>query len=54
MRLAIAGYAALIWVCISAFAVASIDRYSPVWSWQTLVVFGGAAVVFAITSKKNA
>lgn len=44
--------AVFLWIAASARIVASIDRYSPVLSWQTAVVFGGALVVAVITYRR--
>lgn len=45
LRCAIAIAAACAYMSIAAMAAAAVDRYSPLISWQSAVVFGGGAAV---------
>lgn len=49
LRCAIAVAAACAYMALAATTAAAIDRYSPLLSWQSAVVFGGGAAVAVAT-----
>lgn len=42
-------FAAFVYGAVAANVVAMIDRYSPIFSWQSAVVFGGMTVTYFVS-----